>query len=127
MLRYIIAIGMLVGLVGGAGAGAWNGAAVPALDVQAPIERVACTYNDQFCPYGRYRSCRRDGMCWCARCGPRYIEEPVAPFFGAPMGPSFSGPREPQYFPPNRARYPGNGCPRGYTVQDGLCKPYRGY
>ncbi len=20
-----------------------------------------------------------------------------------------------------------NGCPRGYTVQDGICKPYRGY
>jgi len=20
-----------------------------------------------------------------------------------------------------------NGCPRGYTVQDGVCKPYRGY
>jgi hypothetical protein len=21
----------------------------------------------------------------------------------------------------------GNGCPRNYTVQDGVCKPYRGY
>jgi hypothetical protein len=21
----------------------------------------------------------------------------------------------------------GNGCPRGYTVQSGVCKPYRGY
>jgi hypothetical protein len=20
-----------------------------------------------------------------------------------------------------------NGCPRGYTIQDGVCKPYRGY
>jgi hypothetical protein len=20
-----------------------------------------------------------------------------------------------------------NGCPRGFTVQDGVCKPYRGY
>jgi hypothetical protein len=20
-----------------------------------------------------------------------------------------------------------NGCPRGFTVQDGICKPYRGY
>jgi hypothetical protein len=29
------------------------------------------------------------------------------------------------YFPPSsRWRM---GCPRGYTVQDGLCKPYRGY
>ena len=29
------------------------------------------------------------------------------------------------YFPPsNRWR---RGCPRGWTIQDGLCKPYRGY
>jgi hypothetical protein len=29
------------------------------------------------------------------------------------------------YFPPSgRWR---RGCPRGYTIQDGLCKPYRGY
>jgi hypothetical protein len=24
-------------------------------------------------------------------------------------------------------RRSGNGCPRNYTVQDGVCKPYRGY
>jgi hypothetical protein len=24
-------------------------------------------------------------------------------------------------------RYSFNGCPRHYTVQDGVCKPYRGY
>jgi len=29
------------------------------------------------------------------------------------------------YFPPS-TRWRG-GCPRGYTIQDGLCKPYRGY
>ena len=25
------------------------------------------------------------------------------------------------------SRYSGNGCPYNYTVQDGVCKPYRGY
>ena len=30
------------------------------------------------------------------------------------------------YYPPGRYRT-WNGCQRGYTVQDGLCKPYRGY
>ncbi len=30
------------------------------------------------------------------------------------------------YYPPGRYRTP-NGCQRGWTVQDGLCKPYRGY
>ena len=29
------------------------------------------------------------------------------------------------YFPPS-SRWR-RGCPRGYTIQDGLCKPYRGY
>ena len=30
------------------------------------------------------------------------------------------------YYPPGRYRTR-NGCQRGWTVQDGLCKPYRGY
>ena len=30
------------------------------------------------------------------------------------------------YYPPGRYRT-WNGCQRGWTVQDGLCKPYRGY
>src|SRR5262245_3780982 len=29
------------------------------------------------------------------------------------------------YFPPTRRWR--RGCPRGWTIQDGLCKPYRGY
>lgn len=28
---------------------------------------------------------------------------------------------------PRRHRHSWNGCPWGYTVQDGVCKPYRGY
>ncbi len=31
-----------------------------------------------------------------------------------------------RYFPPSR-RWGRNGCPPHYTVQNGLCKPYRGY
>ena len=30
------------------------------------------------------------------------------------------------YYRPGRFRTP-NGCQNGWTVQDGLCKPYRGY
>ena len=39
----------------------------------------------------------------------------------------FDDRNEPRYFRPSLRRYPrNNGCPRGYTVQDGLCKPYSG-
>ena len=32
------------------------------------------------------------------------------------------------YYRPNNARFRTfNGCQNGWTVQDGLCKPYRGY
>ncbi len=33
------------------------------------------------------------------------------------------------YYEGRRYRYrdPNAGCPRGWTVQDGVCKPYRGY
>ena len=33
----------------------------------------------------------------------------------------------PRYYPPNPKWHTSNGCPPHYTVQDGLCKPYRGY
>jgi hypothetical protein len=33
---------------------------------------------------------------------------------------------EPQYSPPNPAFRTWNNCPPLYTVQDGLCKPYKG-
>lgn len=133
MRRLMIALGMLIGLVGGAAAGAWNGAAstVPALEAQTLIDRVACTHNDQYCPYGRRWSCRPDGRCFCASCGPRYSNEPQLPFFGPQFsGPGYSGQGysgERQFSPPNKSRWrTWNGCPNNYTVQDGLCKPYTG-
>lgn len=34
----------------------------------------------------------------------------------------------PRYHRPDRHRWhTWNGCPKNYTVQNGLCKPYRGY
>ena len=33
---------------------------------------------------------------------------------------------EPRYSPPNPAFKTWNNCPPNFTVQDGLCKPYRG-
>ncbi len=43
-------------------------------------------------------------------------------YYGAPPPPPpgyYGG----GYYRPQRW----NGCPRGFTVQDGVCKPYRGY
>src|SRR5262245_23098436 len=53
------------------------------------------------------------------------------PYYGPPpyyYGPPYSGPRpyrggEVAYYRPGRHRT-WNGCQRGWTVQDGLCKPY---
>jgi hypothetical protein len=80
----------------------------------------------------------------CAsRYEPAYVE-PTTSYYGGP--PPYYPQSEPQYYerrpyrqygqaeyqqggyyyPPGRYRT-GNGCQPGYTVQDGLCKPYRGY
>jgi hypothetical protein len=51
--------------------------------------------------------------------------------YGAPVvhGREFQldlGRDEARYYPPNPAFKTWNNCPPNYTVQDGLCKPYRG-
>jgi len=33
----------------------------------------------------------------------------------------------PRYYDEGRGYYDYAPCPRGFTVQDGVCKPYRGY
>jgi hypothetical protein len=33
----------------------------------------------------------------------------------------------PRYYDDGRGYYDYAPCPRGFTVQDGVCKPYRGY
>ena len=65
--------------------------------------------------------------------GPRYNEG--ARYYNEPRGNEglnlqflFGGRSDDRrYSPPNKAQFQtANGCPNGYTVQDGLCKPYTG-
>lgn len=63
---------------------------------------------------------------------PRYYEEPPPRYYGPPPGPgiqfNFGGRNDQHYAPPVRGRDGKATCAqRGYTIQDGLCKPYRGY
>src|ERR1700737_1292430 len=65
---------------------------------------------------------------------PRYYEpqpetryyEPEPPVAGPQLRFDLGGGDEPQYSPPNPAFRTWNNCPPLYTVQDGLCKPYKG-
>lgn len=53
------------------------------------------------------------------------VYAPPPPRYVAPRGYAFAGPDrwgKPTYYPGPRGR-----CPQGFTVQDGLCKPYRGF
>jgi hypothetical protein len=43
-----------------------------------------------------------------------------------PPRPYYYGPG-PRYYPPSPRWNTWNGCPPRFTVQGGLCKPYRGY
>ena len=45
---------------------------------------------------------------------------------GAQLGIDLGGGDEARYSPPNPAFKTFNNCPPNFTVQDGLCKPYRG-
>ena len=63
--------------------------------------------------------------------GPGYGPPPpgYGPGYGPPPGPyyrSYRGGGGGGYYRPGRFRT-WNGCQQGWTVQDGLCKPYRGY
>src|SRR5262245_22404114 len=68
--------------------------------------------------------------------GPSYGPPPgYGPGYGTGYGPGYGPPPGPYYrserigrgyYRPGRFRT-GNGCQQGWTVQDGLCKPYRGY
>jgi hypothetical protein len=139
MHRLLVALGLLIGLTTAATAGTLHGTwygtagAASALDSQTPVVRAACAFDDRFCPFGRTRACSPDGRCWCASCerrgyydrpryydGPRYYEGPRGneglnlQLFGG-------GSDDRRYSPPANGR-----CPRGYSIQDGLCKPYTG-
>ena len=76
---------------------------------------------------------------WCATHGdaPLCVKLRVNPPPPGASAPSYAPPSQPyyrSYSEPGGRRYyrPGrfptwNGCQQGWTVQDGLCKPYRGY
>ena len=53
-----------------------------------------------------------------------YIEGPGFHVHVGPHRHYYEGPRYYDYAP---GYYDYGGCPRGLTVQDGVCKPYRGY
>jgi hypothetical protein len=67
----------------------------------------------------------------------QFPPQPPPPSYGYPPPPyGYYPPPPPMYYspPPRYGYYPPsprwrtwNGCPPHYTVQDGLCKPYRGY
>jgi hypothetical protein len=58
--------------------------------------------------------------------GPGYSPG-YGPGYGPAPGPYYRSERiERGYYRPGRFRT-WNGCQQGWTVQDGLCKPYRGY
>lgn len=78
------------------------------------------------------------GVAWAQYRGP-YYGPGAGPYYGPGPGPYY-GERYRErnydyddgyyregrgYYPPGRYRT-WNGCQRGWTVQDGLCKPYRG-
>lgn len=67
------------------------------------------------------------------RCAPRYAPPPHRVYREYDSGPRFRvyrdhGPRREYSYGPRGGGWPTwNGCPHNYTVQDGECKPYRGY
>ena len=134
MLRIMMVIGFLAALVTGASAGPMQNLShtVPAIETQRQIEKVACGHTDYFCPIGRYRACSPDGYCWCNRCGganywqrdPYYQYQGPAPMTGPGVILNFGGGGgdDRRYQRP----YNGRCLQRGYTIQDGLCKPYTG-
>jgi len=135
MHRIALVFGFLIALIGSASAGPWGGMdAAAARQAQPQIQKVACGHSDFFCPFGRYRACAPNGQCWCNRCGVRYWNDPNYRYEPPRPGPPAllfnfggSGDDDRRYSPPSRQWRTWNNCPPNYTIQDGLCKPYRGY
>jgi hypothetical protein len=111
MSRLLAALVVLFGLVSAVAAGPWSsGGLGSGPSDNGQLTPVACGYSDGYCDAGTRRSCR-GGHCVCLQCGGggyyrRGYEEPSY--------------REFEYSPRRPV------CPPHYTVQDGVCKPYRG-
>lgn len=126
MRRILIAVGLLIGLVctaqvSTAQAGTWSGSSAvgAAAENFSPIVRAGCGQSDFYCPAGLRRVCGPGG-CRCIACGGGGYYEGGG---GYGPGPGYGG-----YYRPHRGPncYDGGCCPRGMTIQDGVCKPYRG-
>ncbi len=118
MRRILIAVGLFFGLVCAAEAGTWQGSAALGSAAQSAsrIELAGCATSDFYCPAGRRRVCGPGG-CVCAYCGGG------GGYYGPGPG-YYEG--EGYYRGRGRNCYGGGCCPRGMTIQDGVCKPYRG-
>jgi hypothetical protein len=111
MSRMLAALCILVGLAVAVEAAPWSSSAnfASSLSGESPAIRVACGYDDFYCSAGTQRSCR-GGRCACLACGGGYRHRREYM-------------RDYEYAPRPRRQV----CPPHYTVQDGVCKPYRGY
>ena len=103
-------------------------AVIAALTVMSTVAEAA-----DGCGRGMYYNGRRcvpqDGPPGYGYGPPRGGYGPPPGAYGAPpVGPQlrFGDRDEPRYAPPNPAFKTFNNCPPNYTVQDGVCKPYRG-
>src|SRR5690242_2310524 len=103
MRRFIIALGLVAGVLG-------------TVDTASAAN---CTYG-----YDGVMRCSEGGQIYHAErpAVRRYYEERAYQRGGYYDG----GPRY-RYRDGRRSRDPNAGCPPHYTVQDGVCKPYRGY
>jgi hypothetical protein len=104
-------------------------AALTACAVATPVEFTGVAEARDGCGRGFYF----DGFrCVPMRAGPPPVVVvpppvyvPPPPRYVAPRGFVFAGPDrwgKPQYYPGPRGQ-----CPRDFTLQSGLCKPYRGF
>jgi len=115
MRRILIALTLLVGMFSFAEAMPWQGAVTlgDATLADSLITPVACDRDEFYCRRGLQRMCR-GGRCDCVPCAMRYDRPRY-----------HSAPRDYDDRPRQRPRR--QVCPPRYTVQDGVCKPYRGY
>lgn len=82
-------------------------------------------YEPYYPPPPPPRRYRRDYEYYYDDYGPpprRYYGPPPRHYYGPPPGYRAPPPRRERYAPPRNGK-----CPAGHTIQDGLCKPYRGY
>lgn len=101
-------------------AGLWTATAPATAQVGIYVGPPPRYYDEPPPPPPRYY--RRDRYYYDDEPPPRRYGPPPG-FYGPPGGYYGGPPRQQQRYAPPR----GGRCPAGHTIQDGLCKPYRGY